>query len=104
AAIFTFATLEMDTTLWAFRALLLVVGMSMALIMVPSQTATFETITHHDTAKASSLFSTMRQFASAAGVAIISTVLSTRINANMNGLDPLATPEDMTQAAFSGYE
>lgn len=103
-AIFAFSTLEMNTSLWAFRALLLVVGMSMALIMVPSQTATFETITHQDTAKASSLFSTMRQFASAAGVAIISTVLTARINANMGALDAGATPADMTQAAFTGYE
>jgi EmrB/QacA subfamily drug resistance transporter len=104
AAIFAFSTLEMDTNLWAFRALLLVVGVAMALIMVPSQTATFETITHHDTAKASSLFSTMRQFASAAGVAIISTVLSTRINSNLDGLDPQASAADMMQAAFTGYE
>jgi EmrB/QacA subfamily drug resistance transporter len=104
AAIFAFSTLEMDTNLWVFRALLLVVGVAMALIMVPSQTATFETITHHDTAKASSLFSTMRQFASAAGVAIISTVLSTRINSNLDGLDPQATGADMLQAAFTGYE
>jgi EmrB/QacA subfamily drug resistance transporter len=103
AAIYAFSTLEMDSSLWAFRALLFVVGMAMALIMVPSQTATFETITHHDTARASSLFSTMRQFASAAGVAIISTVLSTRINANLGELDAGATVLDQAQAAFTGY-
>jgi EmrB/QacA subfamily drug resistance transporter len=103
AAIYAFSTLEMDSSLWAFRALLFVVGMAMALIMVPSQTATFETITHHDTARASSLFSTMRQFASAAGVAIISTVLSTRINANLSELDAGATVLDQAQAAFAGY-
>jgi EmrB/QacA subfamily drug resistance transporter len=103
-AIYAFSTLEMDSSLWAFRALLLVVGVAMALIMVPSQTATFESISHQDTAKASSLFSTMRQFASAAGVAVMSTVLSTRINANQNALDASASRLDQARAAFTGYE
>lgn len=103
-AIYAFSRLEMDTNLWVFRGLLLVVGMAMALTMVPSQTATFEHISMHDTAKASSLFSTMRQFASAAGVALISTLLTTRINANVGELGTDATPIDQVQAAFNGYD
>jgi len=102
--IYAFSHLEMDSSLWAFRGLLLVVGMAMALIMVPSQTATFETITVHDTARASSLFSTMRQFASAAGVAAISTVLATRVSANVDVLGSAASPLAQAQAAFAGYE
>jgi type IV secretory pathway VirB2 component (pilin) len=72
--------------------------------MVPSQTATFEHVSIADTAKASSLFSTMRQFASAAGVALISTMLSTRINANVDALDASATPLQQLEAAFTGYD
>ncbi len=98
-AVFAFSTLETDSSLWAFRGLLFVVGIAMALIMVPSQTATFESISHQDTAKASSLFSTMRQFASAAGVAVMSTVLATRISANLD-----AEPVDAVKAAFTGYD
>ena len=104
AAIYAFSTLDFDASMWAFRALLLVVGVSMALIMVPSQTATFESISMQDTAKASSLFSTMRQFASAAGVAVISTVLASRISTHVDALDQTATPYDQVLATFSGYE
>lgn len=86
------------------QGLIFIIGIAMALIMVPSQTATFETISSHDTASASSLYSTMRQFASAAGVALLSTVLATRINANISTLDAAATPIAHAEAMFSGYE
>jgi EmrB/QacA subfamily drug resistance transporter len=104
AATYAFSTLEMDSSLWAYRALLFVVGVAMALIMVPSQTATFETISFGDTANASSLLSTMRQFASAAGVAVMSTVLTGRISAQMAEIDlSVASPEQLLDAAFTGY-
>lgn len=102
--IFAFSRLDMDSSLWAFRGLLFVVGVGMALIMVPSQTATFESISHQDTANASSLYSTMRQFASAAGVALIATLLATRVNANVSSLDAAASPLAQAQAVFSGYD
>lgn len=104
AGIFGFATLEIDGNLWWYRGLLFVVGVGMALTSVPSQTATMETITFEDTAAASSLISTMRQFASAAGVAVISTVLIGRINAQVGKLDMAsATPESALLAQFTGY-
>jgi EmrB/QacA subfamily drug resistance transporter len=105
AATFAFSTLEMDSSLWWYRALLFVVGVGMALIMVPSQTATFETISYGDTANASSVISTMRQFASAAGVAVMSTILTGRINAQMDQLDlSVASPQQLLDAAFTGYD
>lgn len=104
AGIFGFATLEIDGNLWWYRGLLFVVGVGMALVSVPSQTATMETITFEDTAAASSLMSTMRQFASAAGVAVISTVLIGRINEQMGKLDMSSATEDSTLLAqFTGY-
>ncbi len=104
AGIFGFATLEIDGSLWWYRGLLFVVGVGMALTAVPSQTATMESITFEDTAAASSLISTMRQFASAAGVAVISTILVSRINAQTNRIDPVsATPDSFLNAAFQGY-
>lgn len=104
AGIFGFATLEMDANLWWYRGLLFVVGVGMSLVSVPSQTATMETITFEDTAAASSLISTMRQFASAAGVAVISTILVGRINAQTNLLDvATAAPDAFLHAAFTGY-
>lgn len=104
-ATFAFSTLHMESSLWAFRGLLFFVGIGIALIMVPSQTATFESISFEDTANASSLLSTMRQFASAAGVAVMSTVLTGRITAQMNSLDlTVASPEDLLNAMFTGYD
>ncbi len=104
AGIFGFATLDIDSSLWWYRGLLFVVGVGMALTAVPSQTATMETITFEETAAASSLISTMRQFASAAGVAVISTILVGRINAQMGKLD-LATADEHSAllATFTGY-
>jgi MFS family permease len=105
AATFAFSTLTMDSSLWWYRGILFFVGVAMALIMVPSQTATFESISFADTANASSVVSTMRQFASAAGVAVMSTILTSRINAQVNQLDPSsASPEAMLEAAFTGYD
>ena len=46
----------------------------------------------------------MRQFASAAGVAVISTVLASRISTHVDALDQTATPYDQVLATFSGYE
>lgn len=99
-----FSTVSMDTSLWVFRGLLFIYGTGIAFVMVPSQTATFETISHHDTASASSFFSTARQFASAAGVALISTILTSRINANVGDLDGAASQLAQVEAAFRGYE
>lgn len=104
SGILGFATLDMDASLWWYRGLLFVVGVGMSLTAVPSQTATMETITFEDTAAASSLISTMRQFASAAGVAIISTILIGRINAQVGQLDMTsATPDALLNASFTGY-
>lgn len=105
AGIFGFSLLEMDSSLWWFRGLLMVIGMGMAMIMVPSQTATMETITFADTANASSLMSTFRQVASAAGVAVISTILTGQINAQLRELDmTTASPDALLQAMFAGYD
>lgn len=100
--IFAFSTIDMTSSLWTYRALLFVLGIMMALVMVPSQTATFETISLHDTANASSLFNTMRQFASAAGVAVMSTILTTRINSNVG--DTAQTDPAYFEKVFSGYD
>ncbi len=76
----------------------------MALVMVPSQTATFESVSLHNTAHASSLFSTMRRFASAAGVAAMSTVLTRRISANVANPDPQSSLQAQVEAVFVGYD
>jgi fucose permease len=99
-----FTQVEMETSMWVFRALLFVLGVGMAFTMVPSQTATFETISHEDTANASSLISTTRQIASAAGVALVSSLLASRINSRTAELGSAATPDTALGAAFTAYQ
>lgn len=99
-----FTQVEMGTSMWFFRGLLFVLGVGMAFTMVPSQTATFETISHADTANASSLISTTRQIASAAGVALVSSFLASRINTRTADLGTAASPDSALGAAFTAYQ
>ena len=71
---------DYDTSLWIFRSQLFLMGIGMALTIIPSQTATFEDISGPETANASALISTTRQVASAAGVALMSTILASRLD------------------------
>jgi EmrB/QacA subfamily drug resistance transporter len=65
-----------DTNLWIVRALMFCVGLSIAHVFVPSQAAAFATITPAATGRASTMFNTARQIGSAAGVALLTTVIS----------------------------
>jgi EmrB/QacA subfamily drug resistance transporter len=70
------ATVGPGTSLWWVRALMLLLGLSWAQALVPLQTAAFATITPAATGAASTLFNTGRQLGTAAGVAILTTVVS----------------------------
>ncbi|MGO9028330.1 MAG: MDR family MFS transporter [Acidimicrobiales bacterium] len=64
------------TDLWWMRLLMLAMGLSMSQVFISSQAASFATISHAETAQASSLFNSQRQLGSAVGVAILTTVLT----------------------------
>ena len=61
---------------WPIRALMFLIGVSMAYIFLPSQAASFATITSAQTGHASTLSSAQRQIGSALGVALLSGVLA----------------------------
>jgi EmrB/QacA subfamily drug resistance transporter len=63
------------TNLWVIRTMVFILGLMMGQIFVPNQAAALAKISPADTGRASTLFNTMRQFGSAFGVAILSTVL-----------------------------
>ena len=65
-----------DTNLWWMRILMFVMGFSMAPVIVSTQAASFATVSHAETGYASSLFNSQRQLGSAAGVALLATVLA----------------------------
>jgi EmrB/QacA subfamily drug resistance transporter len=60
---------------WPIRGLMFLIGVGMAYIFLPSQAASFATITSAQTGHASTLSSAQRQIGSAFGVALLSGVL-----------------------------
>jgi EmrB/QacA subfamily drug resistance transporter len=76
-----FALFDLDTPLWMIGAGSLARGMSIGMVFVSIQTAVYATISNADTGRATSVFSTQRQFAFAAGVALGATVIASRIEA-----------------------
>ncbi len=57
-------------------------GLFFGFMMVPMQAATFATIRPEDTGRASAIFSVTRQVAASVGVAILATVLTSRLDAH----------------------
>jgi EmrB/QacA subfamily drug resistance transporter len=64
------------TDLWLVRLLMLVLGYCMSHVFIPSQAASFATISSENTGKASSIFNAGRQLGGAIGVAVLTTVLA----------------------------
>jgi EmrB/QacA subfamily drug resistance transporter len=71
------ALVDTETNLWWIRADMFIIGYAMAHVFVPSQAAGFATISTADTGRASTLFNALRQLGSAAGVALLTTVVAT---------------------------
>jgi EmrB/QacA subfamily drug resistance transporter len=82
--------LDLDTNLWAFRALMLVRGMVMGLIAVTLQTAPFATIRPESMGRATALNSVNRFVCGALGVAVMATVLTSHAGGAASGQTALA--------------
>lgn len=72
-----------DTSLWAIRAGTLGRGLTIGFMFVAIQTASYATTSMADTGRAVSIFSTQRQLASALGVALVATVLTSSLNLDL---------------------
>jgi EmrB/QacA subfamily drug resistance transporter len=70
----SFLFVDLHTSLWLIRGIMLLRGVAMAFAFIPMQAATYSNITRADTGRASALFSTQRQVGAAFGVAILATV------------------------------
>ena len=88
-----FLRVDEDTSLWWIRGIMLVRGIGMSFAMVSLQAATFATIVPSSMGRASSLFATNRQVASAVGVAVLATVLIQRTASRLGDLGAGATAE-----------
>jgi hypothetical protein len=83
--------INIDTNLWTIRLLMFSLGGSFAFMLISLQAASFATISSADTGRASALFSTQRQMASAIGVAIIATCLAAFLPGDRGeGIAPVA--------------
>jgi EmrB/QacA subfamily drug resistance transporter len=74
-AISLYTMLELDTSLWLIRGLMLLRGLCMGFAFVPMQAASYATISPAQNGRASSLFSTQRQVGISFGVAVLASVL-----------------------------
>ena len=72
-------TIDLDTSLWTIRLLMFAMGASMSFVFMPMQAASMASISAAETGQASAISNTQRQMASALAVAVLATVLSTRL-------------------------
>jgi EmrB/QacA subfamily drug resistance transporter len=64
------------TNLWIVRALMLLLGFCQSGVFIPSQAASFATVSPARTGRASTLFNAQRQLGGAVGVAVLTTVVT----------------------------
>ena len=73
-----FLLVDLETSQWWIRLIMLARGWSFAFTMIPLQTAVFATIRSEDTGRAAAIFNAGQQIASGFGVALLATALSNR--------------------------
>ena len=78
----TFLLIDLETSQWWIRLIMLCRGWSFALVLIPIQTATYATIKPQEMGRASAIFNANRQVAASFGVALLATALSNRLGAH----------------------
>jgi EmrB/QacA subfamily drug resistance transporter len=76
AVMVTFSRVDGATNEWLIRLLMYCLGASYSFMLISLQASSFAGISHADTARASALYNTQRQVASALGVAILASALA----------------------------
>ncbi|WP_415854949.1 MDR family MFS transporter [Sinomonas sp. G460-2] len=87
---------------WLGAALALL-GFGGALSLVPLNAATFTGISLADTGRASAIFSTARQLASAVSVALMATLLAASASTRLGSLGAAATEAERAAASFGAF-
>ena len=77
-----FLFVDLETSQWWIRLIMLCRGWAFALVLIPIQTATYATIRPYEMGRASAIFNANRQVAASFGVALLATVLSNRLSAH----------------------
>ncbi len=104
AAVMTYwlARIDGGTSQWEIRIIMLFRGCGFGMILVSLQAATFATIRHEDTGRASSLFSAAQMVGQSLGVAICATVLANRLSHHGGALGP-QLPAPIRDASFAAF-
>lgn len=95
-----FLLVDLGTSAWWIRSLMFARGLAIACVFIPVQAAAFARIEPARSGRASSLFQVQRQTAAAVGVAVLATVLASRLTANTPAG---ATPGQLAQAYTSAF-
>jgi EmrB/QacA subfamily drug resistance transporter len=74
------ARVDLGTSEWALRGLLLVRGLGFGLVLVPLQAATYATIAPAQTGRATAVYNATSQFATSLGVAVAASLLTSRLS------------------------
>ena len=89
---------DLESSRWLVRAILLAWGWSLALSIVPLQTAAFATMRPTEMGRASAAYNSIRQVGGSFGVALLATVLSARLTFHAAALGNPATREGAVSA------
>ena len=76
ATLCAIASVPFSANLWIMRGLMVLLGLSIAHVFIPTQAASFATVSPASTGRGSTLFNAGRQVGAAIGVAILSTIIS----------------------------
>ena len=95
--------MDLQTDLWWVRGTMFARGMGFSMMLVPLQTAAFAGISMADTGRATALFNATRQVAQSFGVAIIATVLTSRLIHHGGALGPADNVAASVSAFADGF-
>ena len=95
--------MDLETDLWWVRGAMFARGMGFSMMLVPLQTAAFAGISMADTGRATALFNATRQVAQSFGVAIIATVLTSRLAHHGAKLGPVDNVAGSVSAFADGF-
>ena len=95
--------MDLGTDLWWVRGTMFVRGMGFGMMLVTLQTAAFAGISMADTGRATAVFNATRQVAQSFGVAIIATVLTSRLAHHGAALGPLDNAVASVSAFSDGF-
>jgi len=99
-----FLLVDLNTSAWTIRGLMFARGLSFALVLISLQTATFATIGLPDMGRASAIFNAGRQVAASFGVAVLATVLTSRLASHGTVLGPPQAGGDPQVALTAFHE